>query len=576
MKYLYILLILCFGITASYSQNLGFNYQGIARQDGQALENQDLGIRLSILDNSNSVVYQETHSIVSSDLGFFNVTVGMGFTSDDFSAIDWSQSLRLLTEMDVIGGTDYTDMGTQDLNAVPLAMYALNSEPGPQGIPGPEGPQGLIGSIGPPGPKGDTGATGATGSTGATGATGPMGVTGPQGLPGATGATGPQGIAGAKGDIGAPGPMGAIGPEGPQGDDGATGPMGVTGPQGPQGDDGAPGPMGAIGPEGPQGDDGATGPMGATGPQGPQGPAGPPQNWNSLPGIPSGFSDNVDNVNDGDSNDENELQNLFINPVPSPPIIINSAGFNPPFTDPVFIEIDKGGAGVVLTQWFDYFLQYYVPTYQSLSLSGGLLSVQPFGGSVALPWEKNNDNEPYVFERVGLGTNNPSTNLHIVDNNNTSFRINNGSDNFSFGVSSTSGSLLFFNDNSTSTVAGIREDGSYFMGSDSKLKMNIGNLTSQLSKVLKLRPTMYNYKATSDINSYGFIAQEVQALFPDLVDELIEDKDGEIGNLAVNMTGFIPVLTSAIQEQQKQIESQKNELNELRKDVEVLKSLIKE
>ena len=65
--------------------------------------------------------------------------------------------------------------------------------------------------------------------------------------------------------------------------------------------------------------------------------------------------------------------------------------------------------------------------------------------------------------------------------------------------------------------------------------------------------------------SYGFISQDVEKLFPDIV----EDFEG-IKMLAY--TNFIPLLTKAIQEQQHQIEDLKkgnellkNEMSELRK-----------
>jgi hypothetical protein len=63
---------------------------------------------------------------------------------------------------------------------------------GPPGPTGPTGPQGLVGATGPAG--GPTGATGPTGPAGATsGILGPIGPTGPAGTAGATGPTGPQG-----------------------------------------------------------------------------------------------------------------------------------------------------------------------------------------------------------------------------------------------------------------------------------------------------------------------------------------------------------------------------------------------
>ena len=119
------------------------------------------------------------------------------------------------------------------------------------------------------GDKGDTGAqgnAGAQGDAGAAGAQGATGSTGAQGATGSTGAQGDAGAAGAQGDTGATGNQGATGPTGAQGDTGATGNQGATGPTGAQG---------ATGSTGAQGDTGATGNQGATGPTGAQGATGP-------------------------------------------------------------------------------------------------------------------------------------------------------------------------------------------------------------------------------------------------------------------------------------------------------------
>jgi len=54
--------------------------------------------------------------------------------------------------------------------------------------------------------------------------------------------------------------------------------------------------------------------------------------------------------------------------------------------------------------------------------------------------------------------------------------------------------------------------------SDERLKENIVNLPSQLSNILALRPVEFDYKDGTG-HQLGFIAQEVQQIFPDLVGE---------------------------------------------------------
>lgn len=100
-------------------------------------------------------------------------------------------------------GTPFTTLAPRTpIKAAPMALYALNSQPGPQGPPGPQGAQGPQGAAGAQGPQGPQGATGAQGPQGPQGATGAQGPQGPQGATGATGATGPQGPQGPQGPSG--------------------------------------------------------------------------------------------------------------------------------------------------------------------------------------------------------------------------------------------------------------------------------------------------------------------------------------------------------------------------------------
>lgn len=83
--------------------------------------------------------------------------------------------------------------------------------------------------------------------------------------------------------------------------------------------------------------------------------------------------------------------------------------------------------------------------------------------------------------------------------------------------------------------------------SDINLKSNVLNLAdTTLDKVLGLRPVSYTWKSTGN-GALGFIAQEVQGIFPELVGN---NSDGSLG---LYTTQFIPLLTKAIQEQQLQL-----------------------
>ena len=105
----------------------GINYQAVVRDGGgNELANQAVSLRMTILQNNSTTVYQETHSATTNDFGLVNLVIGQGTaTQGAFNAIDWSTGNYFAqTEVDVTGGTNYALMGSQQLMSVPYAMYA--------------------------------------------------------------------------------------------------------------------------------------------------------------------------------------------------------------------------------------------------------------------------------------------------------------------------------------------------------------------------------------------------------------------------------------------------------------------
>ena len=97
--------------------------------------------------------------------------------------------------------------------------------------------------------------------------------------------------------------------------------------------------------------------------------------------------------------------------------------------------------------------------------------------------------------------------------------------------------------------AAFNSTGTWGTISDARLKENIANATPKLGGLMQLRVVNYNLKADPDVKQLGFIAQEVEKVFPGLVESLKDD--GEGGNYkAVKTTVLIPMLVKAIQEQQ--------------------------
>ncbi len=116
--------------------------------------------------------------------------------------------------------------------------------------------------------------------------------------------------------------------------------------------------------------------------------------------------------------------------------------------------------------------------------------------------------------------------------------------------------------------------GSY-LPSDEKLKTNIQPMKNSLDKIMQLDVMTYDFKATEfpEMNlpldrQNGFTAQNIESVFPELVKVNPAKKEQSVEFKAVNYTGLIPVLTSAIQEQQALIDNLKNQNAELLSRIE--------
>ncbi len=96
--------------------------------------------------------------------------------------------------------------------------------------------------------------------------------------------------------------------------------------------------------------------------------------------------------------------------------------------------------------------------------------------------------------------------------------------------------------------------GAYINPSDARLKKDVTPLENLLNKVMALTPKKFHYKTNKDGDPllWGFIAQDIQKIFPEFVD--VKD-DGYLG---ISYTNFSVVAIKAIQEQQAEIEELKN------------------
>ena len=102
-----------------------------------------------------------------------------------------------------------------------------------------------------------------------------------------------------------------------------------------------------------------------------------------------------------------------------------------------------------------------------------------------------------------------------------------------------------------------------YTASDKRFKTDIRDITTGLNTVMKLNPVMYSYNslakglnATLPDFDYGLIAQDVKDVMPDIVHSMF---NGEY--LGIDYIKLIPILISAIKEQQSQISELKKMLN---------------
>ena len=101
----------------------------------------------------------------------------------------------------------------------------------------------------------------------------------------------------------------------------------------------------------------------------------------------------------------------------------------------------------------------------------------------------------------------------------------------------------------------IEDDGDFHQISDQRLKENINEIQEGVKTVMKLAPKSYNFKERKDNKkNYGFLAQEIQQVLPELVLTMKNPESSE-ETLLLNYIGLIPYLTAAIQDQQEVIKS---------------------
>jgi len=196
------------------------------------------------------------------------------------------------------------------------------------------------------------------------------------------------------------------------------------------------------------------------------------------------------------------------------------------------------------------------------STSMGLFS-KVYGASAAAI---GNDVSAHSYGEVSVGvfntiyTPNSATAWNVADR---VFVVGNGQ----HGGARSNAFTVFKNGNATLA-------GTLTQSSDKRLKTNISTLTGSLANLLQLGGYSYNWIDTEKRGTdkqIGVIAQEVEALYPELV-----RKDNN-GNLSVNYSGLVPILIEATKEQQAEIEvlkAQVQEMNQLKTEISEIKAML--
>ena len=126
------------------SAQSAIRYQGVAFLQGDILADQTIALRFDFRSGppDDSLLYSESHIVTTYDDGSFDLELGRGAPIiNSFDQIVWEDvMIYLQVSLDPSAGTDYQNVGEQELLSVPFAFHAHTASYGPTGPQGPEGP----------------------------------------------------------------------------------------------------------------------------------------------------------------------------------------------------------------------------------------------------------------------------------------------------------------------------------------------------------------------------------------------------------------------------------------------------
>jgi hypothetical protein len=136
-----------------------------------------------------------------------------------------------------------------------------------------------------------------------------------------------------------------------------------------------------------------------------------------------------------------------------------------------------------------------------------------------------------------------------------------------FGLGVTTSNTVYMSSLGTGTVYSNGGTLTNTNPSDERLKENITNVSWGLEQISALRPVSYTWKnnLTNQGTQYGFIAQEVQAVMPELVREF-ETRNGEevVIRFGLEKDGIYAAMIKAIQELAAQVTTLQTQVTALK------------
>ncbi len=196
----------------------------------------------------------------------------------------------------------------------------------------------------------------------------------------------------------------------------------------------------------------------------------------------------------------------------------------------------------------------------------------------------NGEQYNYFSGNVGIGIPNPMFKLHVEDMQGTNHVAhirnsanNNNADGLKISIdaldANTNNEFITFVDNNgvSGRIIGLAGSGVQYQNtSDARLKTNIEDFVGALGLILQMRPRMFEWKSAPGKKDVGFIAQELQPIYPYAVSG-DPNGDPKTNPMGIDYGKLTPVAIAGIKELYQLVQTLNQRVETLEKEVETLK-----